>query len=94
VKRRRRGYEAEKALVATRGPSLFPAALPGMGVARPSFIDWSWGVAPRGLVAGRYQPLADGDARCCRVARPCPLPAVGSESEAKKAVSDLLRFDH
>jgi hypothetical protein len=29
--------------------------------AHPSFIDWSWGVAPRGLVAGRYQPLADGD---------------------------------
>jgi hypothetical protein len=36
----------------------------------------------RGLVAGRYQPLADGNTLFC-VARPCLLSAVASESEAK-----------
>ena len=50
------------------------------------FIDWSCAAGgglrtTRGLAAGLYQPLADGGAECPGVARPCPLSAVGSESE-------------
>jgi len=59
---------------------------------RPSYIDWSWGIAPRGLVAGRYQPLADGDT-VLRAARPClPLSAVGSESEEEGTPENPLVF--
>jgi hypothetical protein len=59
---------------------------------RPSFIDWSWGIAPRGLVAGRYQPLADGDTLLpCRPTMPAFCSRVRKRSEAD--VSNQLRFD-
>jgi len=62
-------------------------------VTRPSYIDWSWGIAPRGLVAGRYQPLADGDT-LLRAARPS-FHSLQSGQKAKKrglVESARLRF--
>ena len=47
-----------------------------------SNIDCCGALRPQGVVAGRYQPLAD-DGPIARDVRPNPLPAVVSGSEAK-----------
>jgi len=79
--------------MATRTVALPDARRNGGG--RPSYIDWSRSVALRGLVAGRYQPLADGGA-----ATPAPpdhacllqsgQKANCSESETKRAETRLV----
>ena len=54
-------------------------------------IDWSGSIALPGLVAGLYQPLADGNA-VARIARPCLSSAVVSEDKEKRTRGRLLFF--